>query len=126
MPWRFEQKTGRVLFGDVFTHRAYSGHGPGVNNPLMQDIVGVGPIPVGRYRIGGPKESIHTGRFILTLTPEPGTETFNRHDFEWHGDSVEHPGLFLASHGCIISPRHERETVVESGDTLLEVVSGLL
>lgn len=122
MPWVFEQKTGRVLFGSVFSHRAYSGGGDGQNNPALQHVHGVGPIPQGLYDIGKPEESRVTGHYIMRLTPRPGTNTYGRGDFEWHGDNTSH----TASHGCIISPHDKREQIHESGDTLLEVVSGVV
>lgn len=127
MAWRFEQKTGRVLQTvDInsarFSHMAYSGGGDGRNNPALQHLHGVGPIPVGFYDIGKPEESKVTGHYILRLKPHPGTNTFGRGDFEWHGDNSSH----TASHGCIISsPQSRREEVVNSGDTVLEVVSGI-
>lgn len=127
--WIYSQRTG-LLF-----HRAteagvasifatgYSGHGEGVNNPDLQNVAGVGPLPQGQYQIEAPFDSPNTGPYALRLTPLPGTETFGRSDFEMHGDLVGHEGEHLASHGCLIFARTVRETVWQSGDHLLTVVA---
>ena len=53
--WTFVIRSGALRNKDgVYVTDAYSGHGPGVNNPDMQAAAGVGPIPVGDYRIGAP------------------------------------------------------------------------
>lgn len=119
--WIYEQKTGEITRG-LFTVTGYSGHDTGKNNPAMQHVRGVGPIPVGTYAIGAPHDTDTHGPFVLALTPRPDNEMFGRSGFLIHGDSVTHPGG--ASRGCIILPRAAREEVWNSGDHQLQVVSG--
>lgn len=121
--WTFEQATGDVL--DETNTKAgsgYSGFGEGKNNPDLQHIEGVGPIPRGTYTIGEPHYSQHVGPFAMCLTPSPENEMFGRGDFLIHGDSKEHPGE--ASHGCIILPRALREKIWASDCHQIEVVHG--
>lgn len=99
----------------------YSGSGAGKNNPAMQDVIGVGPIPQADYTIGPLEDSHQTGMDIMRLTPKPGSNVFGRSDFEMHGDSSAHPGM--ASHGCIIMAHAVRLYVAKSGDTDLRVTA---
>lgn len=115
MAWLYIQSSGELSqAGDVIGN-GYSGYGEGRNNPSMQDIPDVGPLPTGDWLIVGPPEDTPThGPFVLKLEPKPTTEVFGRSGFLMHGDSKEHPGL--ASHGCMIMPRVVREAVWNSGD----------
>jgi hypothetical protein len=87
----------------------YSGFHEGKNNPDMEDVHDVGPIPRGDYAIGAPFDSPTHGPLAIPLTPLSRTQTFGRSGFLMHGDSIEHPGE--ASHGCIIMPHYVREHV---------------
>jgi hypothetical protein len=123
MLWTYQQSTGALLRDGVFVANGYSGFGDGKNNPDKQEEKGIGPIPVGKYRVGTPFDSPHTSPFAMRLTPLDGTEMFGRTDLEMHGDSIAKPGT--ASHGCVIFPRYIREMVWksrESGDITLKVV----
>ena len=97
-----------------------SGPGEGQNNPDLEYIHDVGPIPKGVYDIGPPHDTPTHGPLVLALTPEPGTNTFRRDGFLIHGDSVQNPGT--ASHGCIILPRTVRDQIAASGDRQIQVV----
>lgn len=121
--WTYEQKTGRLISPEgeeVAT--GYAGHGDGVNNPDMQNVPDVGPIPCGLWSIGAPMDSPKTGPFSMPLLPHEGTETFGRDGFFMHGDAVGHAGERIASEGCIVMPPGVREQVWESGDHVLRVV----
>lgn len=121
--WTYRQKDGELLHDDGPVARGYSGIDDGKNNPAMQNVQNVGPIPQGGWTIEKPAfNTMDHGPFVLRLTPKPGTQTFGRSGFLMHGDSIEHPGL--ASHGCTIFPRAIREQVAASPDNDLEVVSG--
>lgn len=126
MSWRYEQKTGRLLYlaSDEATAErvaiGYSGAGEGKNNPAMQDVHNVGPLPVGKYEIGEPTDTKTHGPYVLHLTPDPANEMFGRGSFLIHGDSVVNPGT--ASEGCMIFSRTIRERIWASGDRQLEVV----
>ena len=90
------QPTGELLC------TGYSGHGPGVNNPDMQNIEDVGPIPVGLYLLG-PLEENHEklGKDVIALHPFAINQMFGRSGFFIHGDEMEHAGEYLASDGSI-------------------------
>lgn len=121
MPWLYQQSTGNLSFNGEFVQRDYSGAATGKNNPAMQTVPDIGPIPRGTYDIGAPHTSPHTGTYTLNLTPGPGTNTFGRSAFRIHGDdSLHHPGT--ASEGCVIMSVTTRHRIWGSGDHTLEVV----
>jgi hypothetical protein len=120
--WTYSQKTGELQQDGKPVATGYSGAGPGKNNPEMEQVQNVGPIPQGDWLIVGPPVNTVThGPFVLHLKPAPATQTFGRDGFLVHGDSVEHPGR--ASEGCIILPRAVREQIWNSGDQELKVVA---
>lgn len=124
MSHTYSQSDGGWWFAGECLAHGYSGHEGGLNNPDVQKFAGVGPIPQGTWFISGPPEdSLTMGPFALELVPAPSTVTFGRTGFFIHGDSVEHPGAQVASHGCIILPRKVREAIWESGDRTLFVVA---
>jgi len=138
MAWIYEQKTGLLRHpNDDSTcpgtangpgacdcvARGYSGAEPdGKNNPAMESVPDVGPIPRGEYQIGVPHDTDSHGPFVMSLTPAPANEMFGRAGFLMHGDSVHAPGT--ASRGCVILPRPIRERVWNSNDHRLQVVEG--
>ncbi len=122
MSWLYVQRTGHLYFNGAKFATGYSGGGLGKNNPEMQGAQGVGPIPVGRWRIvGEPYDSEDLGPFVLRLEPNIGTDTLGRSAFRIHGDSIKKPGT--ASRGCVILPRAVRLAIWESGDVDFTVVS---
>jgi Protein of unknown function (DUF2778) len=122
--WTYSQKTGALLHHGEQVATGYSGFDDGKNNPDMQAIHNVGPIPQGAWMIvGPPMNTPDHGPYVLRLEPADGTNAFGRSGFLMHGDSIESPGC--ASHGCIIMPRNIREQVWASGDTELEVIAAL-
>lgn len=124
--WQFRQSTGEITHNSAPANGtdkvfAYSGYQEGKNNPSQQNVPDVGPVPQGLWTISGPPvETAEHGPYVLTLTPEHGTDTFGRSGFLIHGDSVQHPGE--ASRGCVIVPRNIRESIWLSGDRLLTVI----
>jgi hypothetical protein len=121
--WTYTQLGGRLYQDDELVGIGYSGWKSGKNNPSMQDVAFVGPIPCGVYTIGEPYDSREHGPYVLSLTPDETNEMFRRHDFRIHGDSKSEPGM--ASEGCIILSRDVRRRIWESGDHELIVVSGM-
>jgi Protein of unknown function (DUF2778) len=122
--WTYAQSTGTLLQNGQPIATGYSGYDDGKNNPSMQGVENVGPIPQGDWTIVGPP--INTpdhGPYVLHLQPSAQTNTFGRGGFLMHGDSIEAPGC--ASRGCVIMPRNVREQVWASNDTELEVVAAL-
>jgi hypothetical protein len=122
--WTYEQKTGTLSHNNKTIWHGYSGHGEGLNNPVLQAVANVGPIPCGEYDIGAPYDSERVGPYALPLTPRPETNTFGRSYFRFHGDKKAGPAN-SASTGCLIFPRAIRELVHGSWDNILLVVSGL-
>ena len=121
MPWRYEQRTGRMYGPDgSLAGTGYSGAGYCKNIPETQSMHNQGPIPRGIYHIGKPQDTVTHGPFVLPLTPDPSNQMFGRYGFLIHGDSVVHPGT--ASEGCIIMSKDVRQAIAISGDTDLQVV----
>jgi hypothetical protein len=122
LAWSYAQKTGELQQDGKHVATGYSGSGSGKNNPEMQQIRNVGPIPQGDWTIVGPPiNTAEHGPYVLALKPAPDTNTFCREGFLMHGDSVQSPGA--ASQGCIILARTVREQVWNSDDRDLKVVA---
>jgi len=119
--WTYEQATGEMRYADgEVLEVGYAGKGEGKNNPDMQYVIKVGPLPVGRYTIGRPYDTNTHGPFVLRLTPHPDNEMHGRAGFLIHADAIRFPGE--ASEGCIILSRKARGIIADSGDNELEVV----
>ena len=99
----------------------WSGNHNGKNNPLMQNVPCIGPLPQGLYTICA-WEALHDhlGQMVAFLRPDKGNEMFGRGDFFMHGPSSTHYGQ--ESKGCIVIPHDDRETVKYTGETDLLVV----
>lgn len=125
--WRWDQSAGELTQNGTFVSKGYSGKGRGKNNPALEGMVGMGPIPAGKWKIVRLYDSESVGPYALELhavDATPGNDTHDRTGrgaFRIHGDSVKHPGD--ASNGCIILPRNVREKIWKSGDRDLEVVT---
>lgn len=117
----YSQSTGRMTLDGKVIGIGYSGHDIGKNNPGLQKVHNVGPIPVGMWKISHFFNHPVLGPNVAALTPEDETETFGRGGFYIHGDSASHPGF--ASHGCIVQGPIARAAIAESGDTLLQVMA---
>lgn len=122
--WTWTQTDGWLIApgGERFA-QGYSGHGPGLNNPRMQSVHLVGPLPCGLYTIEAPIDTVEHGPYFLALTPDPANQMFGRGDFGIHGDEILHPGQHLASEGCIILLLYYRCGISLSPDHRLQVVA---
>jgi hypothetical protein len=121
MAWKYSQSTGKLVNpSGSLVGTGYSGHGEGLNNPAMQNVADVGPIPQGRWTIGtffddpGGK-----GPLVAHLTPWSVTKTFGRSGFMVHGDNeaMNH----TASEGCVVLAKINREQILACDDRLLTV-----
>lgn len=122
--WQYSQSTGYLIAENGTRYGpGYSGHGPGVNAPDLQDVKNVGPIPQGSYRILAPIDTVAHGHWFMALEPDPANEMFGRSGFGCHGDEVLHPGEELASDGCIILPLAIRQIIWQSNDHQLQVIA---
>jgi hypothetical protein len=120
MSWTYKQSTGELDHNGAAIGAGYSGHGAGLNNPAMQNVHDVGPIPQGAWTIGPPRDPPdHLGPLAMPLTPSG--DTFGRSDFFIHGDNAQLN--HSASDGCIILVREIRQQIVDSLDSDLQVVA---
>jgi hypothetical protein len=121
MPWTYRQSTGEIDLDDNMIGTGYSGNGQGLDNPAMQDVPDVGPIPEGNYTIGPAFDSPAKGPCVHHLLPDPANQMFGRDGFLIHGDNsaMNH----TASEGCIILTRDIRQRISDSGDTQLTVIA---
>ena len=122
--WTYVQQTGEMIdpTGKLLAV-GYAGNGAGKNNPAMQDVHGVGPLPCGFYRIEKAVDTVDHGPEVMWLVPDPANEMFGRGGFGLHGDSKANPGC--ASKGCPCLPRAARDTINASMDRKLQVVASL-
>jgi|SRR5438067_6173148 len=116
MPWQYSQRTGNLYRDTVWVGAGYSGAGWGRNNPELEEVRNLGPIPRGRYRIGAAHDTADHGPHVMALAPVLHN-AHGRTGFLIHGDNSTH----TASQGCIILGPHIRSQISESADTELEV-----
>jgi hypothetical protein len=120
--YTYEQRTGRLLTPDGKPMTiGYSGHGQGLNNPDMEHVVAVGPIPRGLWKMGAPYNSGKVGRLAIPLSPE-GHGAHGRSAFLVHGDNTK--GNRSASNGCIIAPHPIRQALISGLVRHIRVVRG--
>lgn len=135
--WIYKQSTGELMRADSFEWldapdqqwaatgleriaTGYSGYDEGLNNPDLEGMRNVGPIPRGCYLIGEPRDSDQTGPHVMDLTPWIH-DAEDRTAFQMHGDNGSDGGDY-SSRGCIVAARWVRERVAQSGDNALVVV----
>lgn len=107
---KYEQVTGRLLDDDgSLIGLGWAGHLQGKNNPSMQNVKDVGPLPAGRYTVEDPVEGTHLGPLAFPLTPDEDNQMYGRGGFYIHGASAVHRDL--SSDGCIIQDRPAREYI---------------
>lgn len=117
--WTYSQSKGLLTHDNFFEGTGYSGNGEGLNNPAMEAVHGVGPIPRGLWTIGVAYNDPHLGPCVMHLDPVPPNDAHGRSLFRIHGDntSADH----TASDGCIILGPVLRHAIRDSGDTSLTV-----
>ena len=119
-PWLYVQSTGKLYRPDgSLAGSGYSGVGTGLNNPAMQDVKNVGPIPVGLYSLG--EVSNEKGPLTIRLNPSSSNEMHGRDGFLVHGDN--HLMNHTASEGCIIMPNATRQELSASMEKILKVIA---
>lgn len=118
--WTYSQATGELTHDGVFEGTGYSGTGAGRNNPIMQGVPNVGPIPQGGYTIGPAYDEVPgLGPCVMHLDPIPGTDTHGRSAFRIHGNNSDND----ASHGCVILGPAIRHLIASSVDRTLVVTA---
>lgn len=127
MAWLWDQSEGK-LYSDTkknLVSSGYSGAGRGKNNPSLQNLQGIGPIPRGKWKMIRVYNSNSVGPFTIELMALDEKlndihEASRRSAFRIHGDSIKNAGN--ASRGCIILPRAVRERMWKSKDKIIEVI----
>lgn len=117
--WTYKSGSGKLFHRGELKAQAYSGHGEGKNNPAMQHVADVGPIPTGVYLIGDMFDHPTHGKYCMRLLPVTGTQLYGRSGFLMHGENAAHPGE--SSTGCIVVDHPHRVEVHESHDSQLVV-----
>ena len=106
---KYEQISGKLFDEDTLIGIGWAGHLEGKNNPAMQSVKGIGPLPVGNYTIGDPVDGTHLGPTAFPLVPDPTNNMYGRSGFYLHAIAIEHPEL--SSDGCIVMSRNVRAYV---------------
>lgn len=119
MTWIYHQSTGELLHNGKLMGKGYSGSMTNKNNPDRQQVRGMGPIPRGKWRIGGHTNS--KGPMTIILNQTSG-ETYGRSLFRIHGEKRPPAVPGFASEGCIILGPVIRAKIIQSTDKTLEVV----
>ena len=109
--WVYQQSSGELRLNGKVIARGYSGHGKGLNNPGLENVANVGPIPRGEYTIGESFKHASKGPTVMRLTPA-GHNAHGRTGFLIHGDNAKMNQS--ASEGCIILGPAVRQQVAES------------
>jgi RHS repeat-associated protein len=131
LDWVYSQSTGTLTHvpsdgvgppQTIFTG-GYSGHGVAVNNPPLDIVPGLGPIPTGTYAMGPELDNVtgsgHTLKGSIRLTPDSSNWMYGRGGFLIHGDNARNDKS--ASEGCIIVPRAVRDKMGRSSDKTMRV-----
>lgn len=116
----YSQADGWLYRDNRSVGKGYSGRGEGLNNPALQMVKCVGPLPQGLYTIEPPEDSKTHGPFAMALIPDKTNQMFERSGFMIHGDNAHLNES--ASEGCMIFSRVVRNFVWDSGDRVLKVV----
>jgi hypothetical protein len=123
----YEQSTGLWKSGDGrVLAECYSGAGEGKNNPDLEQVIDVGPVPVGRYTLLDPEytkpgETSPHGPYVIPLKPDADNAMHGRGGFLAHGDNMHASGT--GSEGCIVPLRGKVDgDVVLTGRPLREAL----
>lgn len=119
----FEQSTGKWIGPDAsMWGQGWAGQLAGRNNPAMQNVPNVGPLPEGIYMIGYAYDHPVLGPVTMDLEPDLINIMFGRSAFRVHGFGAD---VIRASEGCVIQIRPVRERIDSSTDRILRVVASL-
>lgn len=112
MNLNFNHGTGAITDddGNSITNAAWSGNHEGKLNPAMQNVVKVGPIPCGVFKVLKPwGDNPPHGPDSVQLEQVSG-ETYGRSGFMVHGPSQTNYGQ--ESEGCIVIPHDPRIAIM--------------
>ena len=69
MSWQYDQSSGELRLNGALMGKGYAGTGAGRDNPDMEDVAYVGPIPRGDYDIGPAYSHPSLGPVVMNLDP---------------------------------------------------------
>src|ERR1017187_3142261 len=115
--WEYQQTAHTILRpdGSVLTNQSYSGHGAGLNNPAMQNIPNVGPIPQGPYTLSPFFTHPLLGKLVARFMPKPGNTECGRSGCDLHGDNQYLNPRGMGGGGVVGEPY--RLEISQSADT---------
>lgn len=125
---QYSQSTGMLTLLDesvsLLVGTGWAGNHDGKNNPAMQQVPCVGPLPQGHYTLQ-PWEAYHghLGPLVSFLQPDPTNTMFGRGDFFIHGPAMSPASYGQESKGCIVMAHDVRQKLSDLGVTALEVVA---
>lgn len=106
--YTYSQSKGRLVEADgALVGIGIAGQGAGLNNPVMQGVHNIGPLPQGFYTIQAPYHHPKLGPVTMDLVPDINNEMFGRSLFRIHGFAEHEP----SSEGCITQHRPARDYV---------------
>lgn len=100
--WTYSQSTGELTAPDgMLFGVGFAGRDGGFDNPAMQTVKNIGPLPIGQYTMDEWFDKHPTvGLCAIRLTPCAGTDMCGRSGFLIHGPELAQP--LESSHGCIV------------------------
>ena len=114
--WTYSQSTGEMVGPDGETMQGYSGYGDGLNNPDMQDVENVGPIPRGNWEVTGYRSTLHGKSHNTVVVLNPLNVDTKRLHFLIHGGYG--PSNPTASNGCIVIEGFHNRKQFRVGDRI--------
>lgn len=117
----FIQSTGALYRDGTLLDMAYAGHAAGVNNPALQNVRIVGPLPCGWYTTGAAKQGTKLGPNAIPLTPDDEKVMFGRSAFYIHADNAKRD--HSASEGCIVAGNSARALIAKEPGSRLQVLA---
>jgi hypothetical protein len=118
---KYDRRTGYLTrSGGSLLGIGWAGQGKGYNNPAMDDVDKVGPLPAGFYTLQEPHDSPRTGKYTMNLLPDPSNDMKGRSLFRCHGANADHPAT--SSEGCIVQLHGTRVAMWTEGDHYLQVM----
>jgi hypothetical protein len=136
--WVYEIVSGYLYSptGRKMEPAGYSGNREGLNNPAMESVRDVGPLPEGVYDMDAPIDHPRLGPFAIPLIPRPENVMHGRNGFYIHAKRKTEPQsepvgtpmaelreVELSSDGCIAQVRAIRQAAWLSLDHVLAVVA---
>ena len=97
----------------------FAGNHEGLNNPAMQNVGFIGPLPQGVYSVGDWGEHGALGPNSAPLTQVSG-DTYGRNNFFCHGPGGHDPSQ--CSEGCIVVEAEYRQKVIDLAPDTITVV----